>query len=58
MRGLELFIGYLLGNKTAREWCIKQLCQASCFVDKELKKILKGKDDEKENRIDTKQDFE
>lgn len=36
MRGLIL--GYLLGSKTARDWCVKKICQASCLIDKELKK--------------------
>lgn len=39
MQGLGRFIiGYILGNKTARNWCIDKLCQASCIIDSELKK--------------------
>lgn len=39
MQGLGKFIiGYILGNETARKWCINKLCQASCVIDSELKK--------------------
>lgn len=41
MRGL--IIGYLLGSKKAREWLVGKICQASCLVDKELKKTPLGK---------------
>ena len=41
MRGL--IIGYLLGNKKARDWLAKKICQASCVIDKELKKTPLGK---------------
>lgn len=43
MRGTSLLLGYLIGNKEARKWCIKKLCQASCFVDQEIKKTPLGK---------------
>lgn len=44
MQGLGKFIiGYILGNKTARDWCIEKICQASCIVDNELKKTPLGK---------------
>ena len=41
MRGL--IIGYLLGNKQARDWLARKICQASCVIDKELKKTPLGK---------------
>lgn len=44
MQGLGKFIiGYILGNKTARDWCINKLCQASCIIDEEFKKTPLGK---------------
>lgn len=44
MQGLGKFIiGYILGNKTARDWCIGKLCQASCIIDAEFKKTPLGK---------------
>lgn len=44
MQGLGKFIiGYILGNKTARDWCIDKLYQASCIIDSELKKTPIGK---------------
>lgn len=54
MRGL--IIGYLLGNKRAREWLADKICQASCVIDKELKKtpiwniLLENKDGENDRR--------
>lgn len=38
MRGLGIIIGYILGNAAARDWCIEKICQASCIIEKELKK--------------------
>nr|DAU20397.1 MAG TPA: hypothetical protein [Caudoviricetes sp.] len=39
MQGLGKFIiGYILGNEKARNWCIEKICQASCIIEKELKK--------------------
>lgn len=39
MQGLgKLIIGYILGNETARNWCIKKVCQASCVIDSEFRK--------------------
>lgn len=38
MRGFGFVLGYLLGNKEARDWCIKQVCKASCIIDREVKK--------------------
>jgi hypothetical protein len=52
MRGLGIIIGYILGNAAARDWCIEKICQASCIIEKELKKtpmaklIIKDKKDE------------
>lgn len=43
MRGLDLVIGYIIGNKTARTWCINNLKKASLIVDKEIKKSPLGK---------------
>lgn len=42
MRGLDLVIGYVLGNKTARTWCLNKLKQASVTIDKEMKKSPLG----------------
>lgn len=43
MRGIDLIVGFLLGNKTTRDWLIKQLDQASRVVEKEFKKSELGK---------------
>lgn len=43
MRGFDLIIGFLLGNKTTRDWLIKQLDQASRVVEKEFKNSELGK---------------
>lgn len=43
MRGIDLIIGFLLGNKTARDWLIKQLDQTSRVVQNEFKKSELGK---------------
>lgn len=44
MQGLGKFIiGYILGNKTARDWCIGKLCQASCIIEQEMRKTPLGK---------------
>lgn len=42
MRGLGIIIGYILGNAAARDWCIEKICQASCIIEKELKKNTYG----------------
>lgn len=53
MSGLGKFIiGYVLGNKSARDWCIKQICQASCIVDREIKKTPLAKVFIKEKKDD------
>lgn len=39
MRGLGLIVGFIMGNATARKWCIDNLKKASVIVDKELQKI-------------------
>lgn len=50
MRGL--IIGYLLGNKKARDWIVEKICQASCVIDKEIRKtplakiLMEKKDDD------------
>ena len=43
MRGIDLIIGFLLGNKTTRDWLLKQLNQASRVVEKEFKNSELGK---------------
>ena len=44
MQGLGKFIiGYILGNKTARDWCIGKFCQASCIIEQEMRKTPLGK---------------
>ena len=43
MRGIDLIVGFLLGNKTTRDWLIKQLDQASRVVEKEFKNSELGK---------------
>lgn len=42
MRGLGLVVGYILGNATARKWCLDNLKKASCIIDRELKKTPLG----------------
>lgn len=42
MRGLGLVVGYILGNATARKWCLDNLKKASCIIDKEIKKTPLG----------------
>lgn len=55
MRGLGLIVGYVLGNATARKWCINNLKKASVVLDNEIKKtplyglcssIIKGNGDD------------
>jgi hypothetical protein len=43
MRGLGLVVGYVLGNATARKWCLDNLKKASLIIDQELKKTPMGK---------------
>lgn len=43
MRGIDLIIGFLLGNKTTRDWMLKQLDQASKVIEKEFKNSELGK---------------
>lgn len=53
MRGLGKFIiGYLLGNKDTRDWCISKICQASCLIENEFKKTPLGKILTKEKKDD------
>lgn len=59
MRGLGIIIGYILGNKAAREWCFNKICQASFIIDKEVKKTplvklfeVKEKNNEGKNECD------
>lgn len=39
MRGLGLIVGFIMGNATARKWCIDNLKKASIVIDEELQKI-------------------
>ena len=43
MRGLFLAIGYILGNKEARDKCLCMLKQASNVIDKEIRNTEIGK---------------
>lgn len=43
MRGIDLIIGFLLGNKKTRDWLLKQLDQASKVIEKEFKNSELGK---------------
>lgn len=43
MRALGIILGYVMGNKQARDWVVKKICQASCFVEHEFKKSPLGK---------------
>lgn len=43
MRGLLLAVGYILGNKEARDKCISMLKQASNVIDKEIRNTEIGK---------------
>lgn len=42
MRGFGIIIGYVIGNKNARDWIIRKICQASCIVENEFKKSPLG----------------
>lgn len=43
MRGLFLVLGYILGNKEARDKCISMLKQTSCVIDDTIKNTELGK---------------
>ena len=43
MRGLFLAIGYVLGNKEARDKCVSMLKQASNIIDREVRNTEIGK---------------
>ena len=43
MRGLGLVIGFIMGNATARKWCLDNLKKASVIIDQEVKKTPMGK---------------
>lgn len=43
MRGLFLALGYILGNKDARDKCVSMLKQASNIIDKEIRDTEIGK---------------
>lgn len=43
MRGLLLAVGYILGNKEARDKCMSMLKQASNIIDKEIRNTEIGK---------------
>lgn len=43
MRGLFLAVGYILGNKEARDKCLSMLKQASNVIDKEIRNTEIGK---------------
>lgn len=43
MRGLLLALGYILGNKDARDKCVSMLKQASNIIDKEVRNTEIGK---------------
>lgn len=43
MRGLFLALGYILGNKDARDKCIHMLKQTSCVIDETIKNTELGK---------------
>lgn len=49
MRGFELILGYLLGNETARKWCISKICETSCLIDKEILSKIKTEDKKDDN---------
>lgn len=40
IRILDLIVGYIIGNKDARNWCVKQIGKASLVVDRELKTFM------------------
>lgn len=42
MRGFGLIIGYIIGNKQARDWVIHKICQTSCIIEDEFKKTPLG----------------
>lgn len=43
MRGLLLAVGYVLGNKDARDKCLSMLKQASNIIDREIRNTEIGK---------------
>ncbi len=52
MRGFGIIFGYIIGNKDTRDWLVHKICQASCLIDKEIKKSSLGKLFIKENNND------
>lgn len=41
-----MLIGFLIGNKKAREWCMAKICETSCLIDKEILSKMKKKDND------------
>lgn len=52
MRGFGLLIGYIIGNKQARDWVIHKICQTSCIIEDEFKKTPLGQIFTKEKEDD------
>ena len=52
MRGFGLIIGYIIGNKQARDWVIHKICQTSCIIEDEFKKTPLGQIFTKEKEDD------
>lgn len=51
MRGLTFILGFIIGNDTARKWCIEKMNNASRVLEQEFKKsplgkMLKGTNDD------------
>lgn len=43
MRGLTFILGFIIGNDTARKWCIGKINDASRVLEKEFEKSPLGK---------------
>jgi hypothetical protein len=52
MRGFGLIIGYIIGNKQARDWVIHKICQTSCIIEDEFRKTPLGQIFTKEKEDD------
>lgn len=43
MRGLTFILGFIIGNDTARKWCIAKINDASRVLEKKFEKSPLGK---------------
>lgn len=57
MRSIPFILGFIIGNDTARKWCIAKINDASRVLEKEFKKsplgkMLKGNDNDNDRTKD------